>query len=96
MESYNEFEEPIPHWAARRSDGDYMIMGTQLCTRDGRRTGNAMVMSVVADAHLGALALCKTDAGNTLNITEGEAKEMFHKPTLILKRHPLEDNNGVL
>lgn len=82
-----DIEEPLPEWAASRSDGDYMVPMTQLCTRDGRRMGNAVVLRIEPSAHVLAtsLAVVQTDAGNNMKMTRGELEEAFHPPIFILK-----------
>lgn len=74
--------EYLPEWASAVSDGDYMIPLTQLCTRDGRRMGNAVVVSVTTVAQI------VTDMGTHLQLTEGELQELFHTPTFIMSGHP--------
>jgi hypothetical protein len=44
-----EFQQscgPIPEWAKDRNWGYEMLPGAQLCTKDGRRTGNAHIIKV--------------------------------------------------
>lgn len=44
-----EFEQsfgPIPDWAVARNFGYELVEGAQLCTRDGRRIGNAHIIRV--------------------------------------------------
>lgn len=77
------FEHFIPEFAERKSTGNYLVPMTQLCTRDGRRTGNAVVVSVT-----GRTACVMTDMGNSMILTKGELKELFHAPEYILQDHP--------
>lgn len=77
------FEHFLPEFVERRSAGDYLVPMTQLCTRDGRRTGNAVIVSVT-----GRTAFVVTDMGNSMMLTEGELKELFHEPEYVLRDHP--------
>jgi hypothetical protein len=86
---FYKLDYPIPEWADRLSDGNRMVVGTQLCTRDGRRVGNAVVVDDKRVLVLGeqTLPLIKvvTDKGNSLNLTESEAIELFHDPIYVMK-----------
>lgn len=68
-------EEPLPEWAAKRSDGTYMEVGAQLCTRDGRKIGNAVVIDVQEP-----YAEIVTDVGTIITFTREELQEFFHEP----------------
>jgi len=69
---------PHPAWATGIAS-QWMELGAQLCTKDGRRMGNAVVMSVeVRDGRYFACIL--TDAGNELKLTETELAELFYHP----------------
>ena len=65
MDDFNAEDYPLPGWAERRSDGNYMELGAQLATRDGRRFGNAYVDAIQQHNTLGQLAVVVTDIGNT-------------------------------
>jgi hypothetical protein len=71
-------EEPLPPFAWGLAD-DYGQVGAQLCTRDGRKIGNARVMAV----RQGYFHI-KTDAGTFLRLNLEELKEFFYKPTLLI------------
>ena len=75
----------LPDWAGKRSDGDYMEVGAQLSTRDGRRMGNAYVDSLEQHEALGQLALIVTDIGNTSRMTIGELQEVFYPPEYVMR-----------
>ena len=79
-----DIEEPLPEWAAGRSDGDYMVPMTQLLTRDGRRCGNAAVLRIEI-SHGVEVAVVHTDAGNNMKLTRGEVEGYFHPPIFMLK-----------
>ncbi|AGH07427.1 hypothetical protein SUFG_00060 [Sulfitobacter phage phiCB2047-B] len=74
-------EEFLPHWARCAVFGDYTHPNASLPTRDGRVTGNA-VMIGMADKQLGYLTtyLIVTDAGHIIRPNKNELKEMFHPP----------------
>ena len=79
---------PLPEWAERFSDGNYMEVGAQLPTRDGRRVGNAFVQGVLQDEQFGKLAVVVTDAGNVVRYTEEELRTAFYPPQYIcLDKH---------
>ena len=78
-------EGPLPHWTIARSEGYYMIVGTQLQIRDGRRMGNAFVDRIYYHNNLRrCVAVCYTDAGNTVNLVLDEMEECFHTPEWIM------------
>ena len=86
-----EFEEPIPEWAVRRSEKDEYCFGTQLCTKDGRRCGNAMIIAISSNVRpstkqLYAVYHIVTDAGNFARLTLEELKSSFHPPQWIASR----------
>lgn len=57
-------------------------IGTRLCTRDGRRSGNAIITAISESEHgIGTLYSIETDFGNTARLTSGEINEFFHPPT---------------
>jgi hypothetical protein len=80
----NLFDEYLPPWAIKKSDGTYMEAGAQLATRDGRRMGNAYVDHLWGHAKLGQLAYVVTDIGNTFNATAKELEELFYPPTYVM------------
>lgn len=86
-----EFEQsfgPIPDWAVARNFGYELVAGAQLCTRDGRKTGNAHIVSIEQKdfPHLahnqnpyGEITVynCLTDAGSKFVFTEQELNTCF-------------------
>lgn len=84
-------EEQLPDWAARKSDGDYMVPMTQLCTKDGRRIGNAVVLLVDHGYAHGSLATIQTDAGTEFRMVRSELEELFHPPLYVMNRTPAQD-----
>tara|TARA_R110002020_G_scaffold279976_1_gene495760 strand:- start:109 stop:435 length:327 start_codon:yes stop_codon:yes gene_type:complete len=83
-------EEPLPHWAQSRSKGQYTELGAQLCTRDGRRTGNACVVAVLPAPEdprwtFGEVYEVVTDMGTSTKLTLLELEGLFHPPEYIFK-----------
>lgn len=78
-----EFQQsfgPIPDWAVDRNFAYELVPGAQLCTRDGRRTGNAHIVRVREtpdDAHYTHLYDCLTDAGSKFTFSEQELETAF-------------------
>lgn len=65
---------PLPSWAVRHNKSKELVPGAQLCTRDGRKTGNAHLMSL--DPTTGIWCIL-TDAGSHLRCTANEVNELF-------------------
>jgi len=74
-------EIPLPAWAERYSSGSYTEVGTQLCTRDGRKIGNAVLIDARDDDYY----VIRTDIGNKVGLTLEEIKRYFYKPVYIVK-----------
>lgn len=71
----------LPSWAVSRNDQGLLVVGAQLCTKDGRRTGNAHVIEIdrkTYDGWEGLVYNCLTDAGNSFKFNENEIREFFH------------------
>ncbi len=69
-----------PYWAIGKADR-YMEAGVQLCTKDGRILGNAVVIDVSPSKYLPEktlVAKCMTDMGNQFTFTERELMEQFY------------------
>lgn len=83
-------DEMLPEWASKKSDGDYMRVGTQLCTRDGKKVGNAVVISIgnMGNGKGGIrVATILTDAGNKLRLIKSELEQLFYVPNYIMKKY---------
>lgn len=80
MQEEEYFDGPLPHWANGHSGGQYLV-GAQLPTRDGRRTGNAHIIESNLDSNGCEIFTCITDAGNQIEMTERELITQFHEPT---------------
>ena len=83
MDSLDEpFDFPLPDWAISASDGSYGI-GAQLCTKDGRRIGNAVIFNRLP-ALSGGYWEIVTDIGTVLKLETEELDEYFHKPRYVM------------
>jgi hypothetical protein len=71
--------EVMPDWAVARSRGDYMGLGVQLPTRDGRKTGNAHVIDNEWRGNL-QIAVVLTDAGHVMRLARSQLMTLFHPP----------------
>jgi hypothetical protein len=76
-----EFEQsfgPLPDWAIARNWDYSLVVGAQLCTRDGRRTGNAFIIRVgEALEHKTPLYEVMSDMGRHFTMNETEIHEQF-------------------
>jgi hypothetical protein len=82
-------EHFLPEWATGVSTTP--VVGSQLCTRDGRRLGNAVLLDI--EVYLDSrsmLFICVTDVGTKVTLKERELKEAFHPPRYVMdpNRHP--------
>lgn len=80
--------EPLPHWASAICDGDYMLPGAQLLTRDGLKIGNGMVRFSVFSEDVGVTCHVITDIGTTHTMTLPEMKVLFYPPKYIMRKDP--------
>lgn len=76
---------PLPDWAVAYNDDHEIKAGTQLCTKDGRRCGNAHVICQTHPTYANGTDLQEstfyfilTDAGTKLTLLTSEIEEMFH------------------
>lgn len=90
MDEWNADDFPLPEWAVGRSDGNYLQVGAQLATRDGRRCGNAYV-----DDSNGRDAVVVTDMGSVLHVNIKELEELFHPPSYIMDVREARARRGV-
>jgi hypothetical protein len=81
MDAY--IESMLPDWANGLAHGQW-VLGAQLCTKDGRRIGNAHIIKIeddfVDDGPTFQVYTILTDAGNTARMVELELAACFHKP----------------
>lgn len=81
--------EPLPHWAESQIEwgvNGYLCERAQLCTRDGRKIGNAVIVKIEPLTEWVFTVI--TDAGNTLILNIEELQELFHPPKFIMHRAP--------
>ena len=81
-----DFTKFMPHWAIGEANGVLQV-GAQLCTRDGRKTGNGVIVSAVEHQWRGykdILFEVLTDAGNTLTLNTAEVFDMFYPPEYLM------------
>lgn len=72
---------PLPEWAVAHNVGEQVVIGAQLCTKDGRRHGNAHIvgaMEVTLDTGVTTTYHCITDAGNEMHLSEREINTEFY------------------
>jgi hypothetical protein len=95
-EDWDDVDFPLPEWAERRSDGNYMEAGAQLATRDGRRCGNAYVDRIEAHSALGQVAVVITDMGNSFRMTLSELEGAFYPPAYVMRIDEARMRRGVI
>jgi len=92
----NMEEEQLPEWAECKASERHLERMTQLCTKDGRRTGNGVIFDIVFDYLSGeAQFWIITDARNIIKLTFKEVMELFHEPTLVMNDYPNNDDGTV-
>jgi hypothetical protein len=73
----------MPHWAVGTTTG--ICVGAQLPTKDGRRTGNAVVTGRRLTLSSGVRTWAVlTDAGNSLVLCDEEIKQLFYDPKWVM------------
>ena len=74
-----DFPEQLPHWAIGFNTGNDVMVGAQLCTKDGRKCGNAFIYSEATQAiEETAIYSVITDIGGYLTLTASEIIELFY------------------
>lgn len=91
----NEDDFTLPHWAIRHSDGDCMVIGTQLMTKDGRKCGNAYVDGIEEHDKFGKLAIVVTDMRNIFRMTLNELEEAFYPPLYVMDIEEARVSRGI-
>lgn len=77
-------EQPLPEWATGTTDGTWQV-GAQMRTRDGRRTGNGVIVAMDGDFDIEACRITIiTDYGNKLVYTPGEVMSSFYHTEWIM------------
>lgn len=82
LQLLQEFLNQLPEWADRLSKRGELVIGTQLCTRDGRRMGNAWVVGFkqMPTYHYYEIL---TDAGTRLRMNNREIASQFFRPKYV-------------
>jgi hypothetical protein len=75
------FDDVMPDWAI--GTASELAPGAQLCTRDGRKVGNA-VISGPKEWTLGGYWPVLTDAGTTLRLNDAEIAGLFWPPQWLM------------
>ncbi len=70
------FPDLLPDWAYGVNQAKDLEVGTQLCTKDGRRCGNARIMEVKRSEEPMSF-LVRTDAGSEMVCTVNEIHEIW-------------------
>lgn len=70
-------DEPLLEWQVARNRDGILVPGTQLCTKDGRRMGNAHIIAT-QNRDFGRVYECLTDAGNCMTLTAKEIRTAFY------------------
>ena len=84
--------EVLPDWAESYSPDGILRPGRQLCTKDGRRLGNAFItreLEPIPTLVLLAVWEVVTDAGNVLKMTSEEIRELFYVGDYIAHLHTI-------
>lgn len=89
-------DEPLPEWAKERAHGIYTLPNTSLPTKDGRATGNAVLIGRVKSLNPVPTFLVITDAGNKMKLTFNELTELFHPPEYVMKELLLVHREALL
>lgn len=87
-EAHEIAEYPLPEWAEAYNRNYELVLRAQLCTKDGRRTGNGRIIEIIDDHPLfpkDRIYKVRTDVGTELNIVKSEVHEMFHVGMYIMK-----------
>lgn len=81
-------EVALPEWAESYNEHREIKERAQLCTKDGRRCGNARVIRLVTKEQCGMSNdywFVRTDVGTTMHLLTEEVNEMFHIGDYIMK-----------
>ena len=82
MKEFEISQGPLPDWAVSKNWLHELVPGAQLCTKDGRRVGNAYIVSIYLAAPSAGgpnnpYFVCLTDAGSTFTMSEPEVMDAF-------------------
>ena len=93
-DSFENPEQDLPDHCERHVTKGELERFTQLSTRDGRSTGNAVIFDITIRKGL-AIFHCITDACNVIELTMEEMITLFHPPEYILNDFPNNQNGDV-
>lgn len=85
-------QQVLPDWAESYSPDGILCPGRQLCTKDGRRLGNAFItreLEPIPTLVLVAMWEVVTDAGNVMKMTAQEIRELFYVGDYIANLHTI-------
>jgi hypothetical protein len=95
-EDYDEQfkREVLPDWAERYDPSGTLELHRQLCTKDGRRMGNAFITKIgttmsIADFKPEPCYTVLTDAGSQVRMIESEIRDAFYIGEYIAKPHTI-------
>lgn len=95
-EDYDEQfkREVLPDWAERYDPSGTLELHRQLCTKDGRRLGNAFITKIgntmsIADFKPEPCYTVLTDAGSQVRMIESEIRDAFYIGEYIAKSHTI-------
>ena len=87
--------EVLPEWAERYDPSGTLELHRQLCTKDGRRLGNAFITKIgftlasIADFKPEPCYTVLTDAGSEVRMIESEIHEYFYIGEYISKAYTI-------
>lgn len=86
--------EVLPDWAERYDPSGTLELHRQLCTKDGRRMGNAFITKIgttmsIADFKPEPCYTVLTDAGSQVRMIESEIRDAFYIGEYIAKPHTI-------
>lgn len=86
--------EVLPDWAERYDPSGTLELHRQLCTKDGRRLGNAFITKIgttmsIADFKPEPCYTVLTDAGSQIRMIESEIRDAFYIGEYIAKSHTI-------
>ena len=95
-EDYDEQfkREVLPDWAERYDPSGTLELHRQLCTKDGRRLGNAFITKIgmtmsIADFKPEPCYTVLTDAGSKVRMIESEIRDAFYIGEYIAKSYTI-------
>lgn len=95
-EEYDEQfkREVLPDWAERYDPSGSLELHRQLCTKDGRRLGNAFITKIgttmsIADFKPEPCYTVLTDAGSKVRMIESEIRDAFYIGEYIAKSYTI-------